>query len=1672
MPIKTDTSVAPYHDDTNPADNYYKIMFKPSMAVQVRELNSLQTLLQNQIEKFGNNIFKRGTIIDGCNFAFYDDYPYIKINDLQQDGLTVIPANYLGFLVKNANNLIATVINSADGFESTDPDLKTLYLTYINSGDSGSESTFSSGQILTVYDSNNSIFRVNIDSTGSGYANTDNLVVTPKLVVNVTSGSFGVGDTITDTTTGAASVIVAKSDVTTRTAYANLGGTVSVTSGNNTIIGSSTEFARYFATGQYVALYSNSTTYSLFQINTVTDDTHIVLATAPSFTNSVSTHATVTPSNVLLTVRPTNVALSNKLITEEAWTFSSNNNIQGASVNDTATVLNVLGAGAKALIVTDSVGRIQLTSVTERGSGYTEQPYVTIQTSSGTLASLNAQNYYAKITVATVTDAVGGGYAFGVGEGYIYQKGYFIRVEPQTVVVSKYDRSPNNVIVTFNTTEEIVDSNIDTNLVDNATGSKNAAAPGADRLKLYPVLEVVDADVTNDPEVFTLVAWNGGVPYKQNQRTSYNVILDEIAQRTKDESGDYVVDRFLTTTSSPANTLLSSSSFDVTVDPGTAYIDGYRVQTLGNYTFTVEKAIGTRTSQNSRVSLNYDNYIKVKEVGGLFDFDTAPLVSLYDTAKTFISNTTLISTGNTNPVGSKIGEARIRNMTFLDGTPGTANGIYRMYLFDIKMNAGKNFKNARSVWYDGTSVDGIADLYLEEYDIAASNSTVDVFNPVLYTQNDNLLFKTGFESILNANNIVYSYRTVDDTQTFSNSGILTVSLASLPDVNFPYTGTLSTAQKRDLYVTPTVNIASQSTITSVASVNSSASVVQTTDQVFLTSLKSGDYIQVNSGATTNIRRVQNIANNIYLTVDSPFSFSNTGGAVVRRAWPQYVPIPIFNDEYTANVDNSGDILTINLNQTFNTVNTSNTVIGYIVEKQNAAAATKTAQRDLYVKVYLANNVAGVDGPWSLGVPDIFRLKNVWIGNSSVSESSTEVTDDFYIDHNQTSNYYDLGYLFKNKKSGLVLTEDDYLLVKFDAFTSTAGMHNITSYVSGTLATRLADDNKTLDELKATNSINTLEIPEVYTDDGKYYDLINCVDFRPYVSNTAVLATSVGSATINPSETVSFGSSSLYFPVPDSVLEQDVEYFLPRTDNILLGRDGQISNMLGSYELGVSPPKPKSALILNVLKHPVYPSIAMNPSNTILDIIDKNVANERYSYTRDAARRITTAFTSQDFNEQQPLGYTQKAIGKIDRRLKDVEYYVSLSQVENQIKDKAIPSSISPDINRFKYGFYADTYESEDYLDVDSPEYAASTENNTLLVPYKEVVSMTHANNITNTVPYENHKLISQINATYKKTDCVCPPSSNVIYTSIIKENSNKKKYPDSKPFIETLEVSMSSNTAPVTLYLDMYNGGDGIKIYQNGTLLKTGDDAVQLTDAEGRQLKNEAPFNSKKYGDPGENFSWRDGGSAGNGKVKNGCKITWTHNPSLGTSYKIVVEKTSRFWRYRLDYPVDGNIGNAGCAECPTETPTEIIFNGVLKPDPKSIKGYRIFKKNEVYVKESIYVIEAKGLKPNTVHYFYYNGSAQTNDVNPKKPYRGGWGAQIKTDEQGRVVFKWRFRLNKKHSKFFFKLSTGSKLLELRSADSKSFAKYNMPVEYIKNESTNGEIEAAQLPGNGANEKS
>ena len=54
MSLNTNFNVNPYYDDYDEDKKFLRMLFKPGYAVQARELTQLQTILQNQVKRFGN----------------------------------------------------------------------------------------------------------------------------------------------------------------------------------------------------------------------------------------------------------------------------------------------------------------------------------------------------------------------------------------------------------------------------------------------------------------------------------------------------------------------------------------------------------------------------------------------------------------------------------------------------------------------------------------------------------------------------------------------------------------------------------------------------------------------------------------------------------------------------------------------------------------------------------------------------------------------------------------------------------------------------------------------------------------------------------------------------------------------------------------------------------------------------------------------------------------------------------------------------------------------------------------------------------------------------------------------------------------------------------------------------------------------------------------------------------------------------------------------------------------------------------------------------------------------------------------------------------------------------------------------------------------------------------
>jgi hypothetical protein len=85
---KTNLSIDPYYDDFDESKNFHRILFRAGYSVQGRELTQMQTILQNQIERFGSHVFKEGSPVSGAQTNYYNDVVYVKLESTH-DGQVV-----------------------------------------------------------------------------------------------------------------------------------------------------------------------------------------------------------------------------------------------------------------------------------------------------------------------------------------------------------------------------------------------------------------------------------------------------------------------------------------------------------------------------------------------------------------------------------------------------------------------------------------------------------------------------------------------------------------------------------------------------------------------------------------------------------------------------------------------------------------------------------------------------------------------------------------------------------------------------------------------------------------------------------------------------------------------------------------------------------------------------------------------------------------------------------------------------------------------------------------------------------------------------------------------------------------------------------------------------------------------------------------------------------------------------------------------------------------------------------------------------------------------------------------------------------------------------------------------------------------------------------------------
>jgi hypothetical protein len=383
--------------------------------------------------------------------------------------------------------------------------------------------------------------------------------------------------------------------------------------------------------------------------------------------------------------------------------------------------------------------------------------FIVVQNSNSNIAI----NYF----TSSSSGASGTALLFHLSEGVFFADNNFLYCPDQTVVVGKYTKTPSAVIG-LNIVETRQDYIGDSSLLDPALGASNYLAPGADRymIDLQLTTQTYNIPAVTYPNFIQLTTVVDGIIVQDTTTPIYSEIMNTMAKRTYDTSGDFIVKNYI-----PNVTLNTQDASKLTlqVSAGSAFVQGYEVETISPTVISLQKAQTTATDTGFSVNTTYGNYVYVSDLdGSLPTINTTYTVEIHN-AKTNVSSST------------KIGTALVKSIEYVSGFGD--NAVFALFLDNISMTSG-TFTSARSFVYvgsgsysspqlqvdvDGTGFDSTGTM--AQLELSDSNQLLfDLPRQYISSlQNVNYYYKQYFTSVVSGNTVSISCK---NTDSFAGSG--------------------------------------------------------------------------------------------------------------------------------------------------------------------------------------------------------------------------------------------------------------------------------------------------------------------------------------------------------------------------------------------------------------------------------------------------------------------------------------------------------------------------------------------------------------------------------------------------------------------------------------------------------------------------------------------------------------------------------------------------------------------------------------------------------------------------------------------------------------------------------------------------------------------------------------
>ena len=1116
----------PYYDDFDETKKFYRILYRPSYAVQARELTQMQTILQNQISRFGDHVFKEGAMVIPGQVSIDTDIAYVKLEPAYASVLSdTVVEDLVGMTIENATGLQAEVIHYS---KSAGADPATLFVRYKNSGTSTTEKTFAAGDVISDVDTTYTIQAAASDPVGKGS------IATITIGVYYIKGHFVlvepqtiILDKYTNTPSYRIGLFCEESIVTAEE--------------DESLFDNAQNSFNYAAPGAH--RYSITATLTkLTEVSTADTDFIELVRTGDG--------------QVKREVRRTEYSVLEETFARRTYDESGNYTVKNFEIDIREYRDNNRGAWASSRVyltgdVVTRVGNIYVARNSAQSSSTTPPSHTAGAVYDGpgntgvqweyTTTPYYNRGIYAPGNSDTLlqNQTAEAKLAIGLEPGKAYVQGYEIeKISTEYVPVEKSREyvQVENAYIPSTVGNYLLVTNVN-------------SLPPVDTFGEVTLYDRATPSVGNFPPLSTVAA-TVAISGSAGQFTCGNSILDV---------GDTI-------------TITGTKG-------GTSTFTGY----VSGTTYRVSSVTGTSPSVTG------------------FTLTTMTGTALSTSAGT-LTGLTYTATGSV-----AVGTARVRLIEWHNGTIGTQTAIYKLGLFDIKMNGTYDFnRKVKSAFFNVSSDANLSFSADIEPVLTRLIGSATASSSTTITGNG-----TSFQTDFIVGDVVSFGGTKRRITAIASQVSMTVD--SSITINGSTIDRVSTEIKEPEH-TSLIFPLPYYAIKDVRSALLANDTVYTVYEKFTgTATVSGSPQLTVSTASGNMASAAETDN--YIVVDND---SGAGGAIV----------------YPTGITASGSSVTFDLGSTYS--GRSMMVIA-AVNKSGAVLTEKSKTPVFSATTTFTTQTTAQNSTLLLGFADGYRLVSVKMKSGTFASPgatySIDISDRYDFDNGQRSTHYDQARLvLKNSYA----PPEAPIEVTFDYFThSTGDYFTVNSYPA---------------------NVDYKAIP--------YFQgqaLRDCIDFRPRIDDAGTSFSGTG-------------SSASLIPKRGIDIVTDFTYYLSRKSKVAVDFGGNFFAVDGVSSLNPGEPlDPALGLVLYNLTLEPY-TFGTNSNNIQVGRID----NRRY---------------------------TMRDIGKLEKRIDNLEYYTSLSLLEQQTESLDIIDSNGD--SRFKNGFIVDGFTGHNTGDSLSPDYICS-----------------------------------------------------------------------------------------------------------------------------------------------------------------------------------------------------------------------------------------------------------------------------------------------------------------------------------------------------------------------------